>query len=159
MRCWPNRPRRDQESKTDVIRYSLACVGEHAFEAWFSNSSAYDTQRKKKLVECPVCGSTDIHKQIMAPMVRSSDRAVPAEVVAAKVAGEIRAHIAKTHDYVGDKFAEEARSMYYGETEHRPVWGEVTPDVAQELVEEGVPAMPLPKPFAPEPPKRKGRVN
>ena len=114
---------------------------------------------KKKLVECPVCGSTDIQKQIMAPMVRSSDRAVPAEVVAAKVAGEIRAHIAKTHDYVGDKFAEEARSMYYGETEHRPVWGEVTPDVAQELVEEGVPAMPLPKPFAPEPPKRKGRVN
>ena len=49
--------------------------------------------------------------------------------------------------------------MYYGETEHRPVWGEVTPEVAQELVEEGVPAMPLPKPFAPEPPKRKGRVN
>lgn len=142
-----------------MIRYSLACVGEHEFEAWFSNSEAYDKQRKKKLVECPVCGSTDVRKQIMAPMVRSSDKAVPPEVVAAKVAGEIRQHIAKTHDYVGEKFADEARAMYYGETETRPVWGEVTPEVAQELVEEGVPAMPLPKPFAPDPPRRKSRAN
>lgn len=142
-----------------MIRYSLACVGEHEFEAWFSNSEAYDKQRRRKLVECPVCGSTDVRKQIMAPMVRSSDKAVPADVVAAKVAAEIRAHISSTHDYVGDRFAEEARSMYYGEAEHRPVWGEVTPDVAQELLEEGVPAMPLPRPFAPEPPRRKSKVN
>jgi hypothetical protein len=134
-------------------------VWEHEFEAWFSNSEAYDKQRKKKLVECPVCGSTDVRKQIMAPAVRSSDKAVPPEVVAAKVAGEIRKHIAETHDYVGEKFADEARAMYYGETETRPVWGEVTPDVAQELVEEGVPAMPLPKPFAPDPPRRKSRAN
>lgn len=142
-----------------MIRYSLACVGEHEFEAWFSNSEAYDKQRKKKLVECPVCGATDVRKQIMAPMVRSSDKAVPADVAAAKVAAEIRQHIATTHDYVGEKFADEARAMYYGETEHRPVWGEVTPEAAQELAEEGVPAMPLPKPFAPDPPRRKGRVN
>ena len=113
-----------------MIRYSLQCAGEHGFEAWFSNSDAYDKPRKKKLVECPVCGSTDVTK-----------------------------HIETTHDYVGDKFADEARAMYYGETEHRPVWGEVTPDVAKDLIEEGVPAMPLPKPFAPDPPKRKSRMN
>jgi len=134
-------------------------VGEHEFEAWFSNSEAYDKQRKRRLVECPVCSSTDVRKQIMAPMVRPSDKAVPPEVAAAKAAGEIRKHIAETHDYVGDKFADEARAMYYGEAETRPVWGEVTPEVAQELVDEGVPAMPLPKPFAPDPPKRKGRMN
>jgi hypothetical protein len=145
-----------------LIRYSLACVGEHEFEAWFSNSAAYDTQRKKKLVECPVCGSHDVRKQIMAPAIRDSgskskrDRSAEE---AAKMAGEIRRKIAETHDYVGDKFAEEARSMYYGETEHRPVWGEVTPDVAEELQEEGVPAMPIPKPFAPDPPRRRGKVN
>ncbi len=142
-----------------MIRYSLACVGEHEFEAWFSDSKAYDRQRKRKLVECPKCGSTEVHKQIMSPTVRSSDRAAPAEVVAAKVAAEIRQHIATTHDYVGDKFAEEARSMYYGETETRPVWGQVTPEVAQELVEEGVPALPIPKPFAPEPPRRRAKLN
>ena len=141
-----------------MIRYSLACVGEHEFEAWFSNSKAYDTQRRKKLVECPVCGSTEVRKQIMAPAVRSSERQAEA-AMAARMAGEIREHIATTHDYVGDRFADEARSMYYGEVETRPVWGEVTPDVAKELIEEGVPAMPIPKAFAPEPPRRKARMN
>ena len=58
-----------------------------------------------------------------------------------------------------EKFADEARSMYYGESELRPVWGEVTPEVAKDLLDEGVPAMPLPKPFAPEPPRRKARMN
>lgn len=146
-----------------MIRYSLACVGEHEFEAWFSNSAAYDAQRKKKLVECPVCGSHEVRKQVMAPAIRDSGsksgRDRSAEGVAAKMAGEIRRKIAETHDYVGDKFAEEARSMYYGETERRPVWGEVTPDVAQELQEEGVPAMPIPKPFAPDPPRRRAKMN
>jgi hypothetical protein len=141
-----------------VIRYSLACVGEHEFEAWFSNSKAYDSQRRKKLVECPVCGSTDVRKQIMAPAVRSSGKKAEA-AMAAKMAGEIREHIATTHDYVGEKFADEARSMYYGETENRPVWGEVTPDVAKELIDEGVSAMPIPKAFAPDPPRRKARMN
>ena len=93
-----------------MIRYSLACVGEHEFEAWFSNSKAYDTQRKKALVECPVCGSTDVRKQIMAPAVRSSEKKAEA-ALAAKMAGEIREHIATTHDYVGDRFADEARSI------------------------------------------------
>jgi hypothetical protein len=146
-----------------VIRYSLACVGEHEFEAWFSNSGAYDTQRKKKLVECPVCGSHEVRKRIMAPAIRDSgsksSREKLPEAEAAKMAGEIRRKIAETHDYVGDRFADEARSMYYGETEHRPVWGEVTPDVAQELQEEGVPAMPIPKPFAPDPPRRRAKMN
>jgi hypothetical protein len=144
-----------------VIRYSLACVGEHRFEAWFSNSKAYDTQRKKELVECPVCGSHDVRKQIMAPAVRASEKRSDAsqEAMAAKVAGEVRRHIENTHDYVGDRFAAEARAMYYGDAEHRPVWGEVTPDVAKDLVEEGVPAVPLPKPFAPDPPRRREKLN
>lgn len=146
-----------------MIRYSLACVGEHEFEAWFSNSAAYDTQRKKKQLECPVCGSREVRKQIMAPAIRDSGsksgRSRSVEAEAAKMAGEIRQKIAETHDYVGDRFADEARSMYYGEAEHRPVWGEVTPDVAQELLEEGVPAMPIPKAFAPNPPRRREKMN
>jgi hypothetical protein len=151
----------EKKGRLDVIRYSLACVGEHEFEAWFSNSAAYDTQRRKKLVECPVCGSHDVRKQIMAPAVRGSvaKLAESPEAVAARVAGEIRRRIAETHDYVGDRFADEARSMYYGEAEERPVWGEVTPDVAKDLMEEGVPAMPLPRPFAPDPPRRRGKLN
>jgi hypothetical protein len=148
---------------TDVIRYSLACVGEHQFEAWFSDSAAYDAQRKKRQVECPVCGSHNVRKQIMAPAIldsgAKSKRETWPDALAEKMAGEIRRHIADTHDYVGDRFAEEARSMYYGEREHRPVWGEVAPDVAKELIEEGVPAMPLPKRLAPEPPRRRTKLN
>jgi hypothetical protein len=108
-----------------------------------------------------VCGSHEVRKQIMAPAIRASERAVKQspEAVAAQMAGEIRRHIANTHDYVGDKFADEARAMYYGQAEHRPVWGEVAPDVARDLIEEGVPAVPLPKPFAPEPPRRREKLN
>jgi hypothetical protein len=144
-----------------VIRYSLACVGEHEFEAWFSNSAAYDAQRRKKQVECPVCGTHNVRKQIMAPAVRGTKKKSQevAEAEAARMAGEVRRKIAETHDYVGDRFADEARSMYYGEIEKRPVWGEVTPDDARELIEEGVPAMPLPGPLAPEPPRRRSKLN
>src|SRR5262245_56747805 len=97
----------------------------------------------------------------MAPAVRGTkkDAGESPEAAAAKVAGEIRRMIAETHDYVGDKFADEARSMYYGESKERPVWGEVTPDAAKDLIEEGVPAVPIPKAFAPEPPRRRGRLN
>lgn len=140
-----------------MILYSLACIGDHEFEAWFSNSEGYDSQRKRKLIECPVCGSTDVRKQIMAPAVKDSGE--KRAKVFAQVAGEIRQHIAETHDYVGDGFADEARAMFYGETEHRPVWGEVTPEVAEELRDEGVPALPIPKPFTPEKPKRRKEVN
>ncbi|HEV7689347.1 MAG TPA: DUF1178 family protein [Hyphomonadaceae bacterium] len=156
-----------------MIRYSLACVGEHRFEAWFSNSKAYETQHKKKLVECPVCGSHDVRKQIMAPSIRSSEKKAQQpspqsspqssgespEAALARLAGEVRQQIAQTHDYVGEKFADEARSMFYGESEHRPVWGEVDPDTAKDLIEEGVPAMPIPKAFAPEPPRKRAKLN
>jgi hypothetical protein len=144
-----------------MIRYALKCGGDHRFEAWFSNSEAYDKQRKRRLIECPECGSHNVSKQIMAPAVRASgEKSVDSpEAMAAKVASQIRRHIAETHDYVGDRFADEARSMFYGETDVRPVWGEVTPDVAQELHEEGVPALPLPKPFAPDKPREPGKLN
>jgi hypothetical protein len=146
-----------------VIRYALVCNAEHEFEAWFSNSDAYDRQRKRGDVECPSCGSKKVRKQIMAPAVHgTSDTARTVrdpEAMAAHFAGEVRRHIAETHEYVGDRFADEARAMHAGETDHKPVWGEVTPDTARELIEEGVPALPLPKPFAPDPPRRRGKLN
>ena len=125
---------------------------------------AYDAQRKKKLVECPVCGSHDVRKQIMAPAIRDSGRSLASDRNhlrrwPRRWPARSASKIAETHDYVGDKFADEARSMFYGEAEHRPVWGEVTPDVAKDLIEEGVPAMPIPKPFAPDPPRRRAKLN
>ena len=146
-----------------MIRYALACVGDHEFEAWFSNSEAYDVQRKKRQVACPTCGSTRVRKQIMAPSVRTSEAReandMTPEAMAARVAGDVRKHISENFVYVGDKFADEARAMHSGEKPDKPLWGQVSPDVARELADEGVPAMPLPAPFAPEPPKPKNKMN
>jgi hypothetical protein len=147
-----------------MIRYALACEDcEAAFEAWFASSEAYDKQSGRKLVACPDCDSRQVTKQIMAPSVRTSKRAAApewdAEAAAKEFARRARAHVQENFDYVGADFAEEARAMYYGETGDRPIWGETTPEEREALQEEGVPALPLPAPFAPKPPKRKPRQS
>lgn len=149
-----------------MIRYALACDDcEAEFEAWFASSDAYDRQAARKLVACPECDGRKVAKQIMAPAVRTSERAsalaaapeMDAEALAKEFARRARAHVAENFDYVGDGFADEARAMYYGETEDRPIWGETTSEEREALREEGVPALSLPAPFAPKPPKRKAR--
>jgi hypothetical protein len=140
-----------------MIRYALQCASDHGFEAWFSNSDAYDKQAKKHQIACPECGDTGIRKQIMAPAVATSRPSPDQEI--ARFASEVRKKIAETHEYVGDRFADEARSMFYGDSTERSVWGEVTPDVARELAEEGIPAAPLPPAFTPDPPVKRERMN
>ena len=156
-----------------MIRYALRCEHDHAFESWFSDSAAYDQQVKRKLVSCPVCESVAIEKAIMAPRIvgkKGRERAepvpapAPAEtpaVVETPAAGatplmmaqerelraklkELRDHVVKNADNVGEKFPNEARKMHYGEIEHRPIYGEASPDEARALIEEGVEVSPLP---------------
>jgi len=149
-----------------MIKYALSCSGDHEFEAWFPSSSAYDEQVERGLVECPVCGCTNIRKQIMAPMVRDSGAksgklkmpksdSLPTPDEIEKVASKVREHIGKTHDYVGDKFADEARAMHYGDQEKRAVWGETSAEEAKSLADEGVTTVPLPEPFVPPVPAPK----
>lgn len=139
-----------------MIRYALYCRDcEAEFDAWFASSKAYDDQAERGLVACPECDSVDTGKQIMAPAVASSKRAgapSPEEAFDA-FARQARRHIRETHDYVGGEFAGEARAMYYGEKEERPIWGEATKEEAKALKEEGVGALPLPDALAPKPPK------
>jgi hypothetical protein len=152
-----------------MIRYALACDNGHAFESWFQNSAAYDRQIKRKLIACPHCGSGKVEKAIMAPRLAGSrKRAAPTEPVVAastpeKSQGktsvamispqeqelrtklkELREHLTKNADHVGAKFPEEARKMHYGETEHRSIYGEASPDEARRLAEEGIEFHPLP---------------
>ena len=139
-----------------MIRYALECRDcETGFEAWFASSEVFDRQAEAGEIDCPACGGRDIRKQIMAPSVRPSEKAGASdpERVFGKLAAKARQHISENYDYVGDGFAEEARSMYYGEREHKPIWGETTQDERDALKEEGVPAAPLPPAFVP--PKRK----
>ena len=140
-----------------MIRYDLQCEKGHEFDGWFSNSDAYDQQVKRHLVECVVCGSARIEKQIMAPGIPAkANRKL--EVATPMVAGpvdpraqmmlqmmrEFRAHVEKTTENVGSRFAEEARKIHYNETEQRGIIGQATPDEARELVEEGIEVHPLP---------------
>ena len=139
-----------------MIRYALICDRKHEFEVWFKNSADYDKQAEAGLVECPHCGSRGVTKAPMAPAVRTS-RAVEARnerAVAMAMAAKVRQHIKENFDYVGDKFAEEARKMHAGESEERAIWGEATPEEAQALAADDIPAAPLPPALAPVQPKK-----
>ena len=151
-----------------MIRYALHCDRNHDFESWFQSSSAYDQQVKRKLVTCPICGSAKVDKAIMAPRIvgkkgRAAPPAEPATTAAPEAAPsgptslmmaqekelraklkELRDHIVKNADNVGERFANEARAMHYGDKEHRPIYGEASPDEAKALIDEGIEVSPLP---------------
>jgi len=143
-----------------VIRYALACEAGHTFESWFNNSAAFERQAARGLVSCPMCGSAKVEKAIMAPALSGgrSEASAPAEQEKTPVAivskeevelrkklKELRDHIVKSADYVGEKFPEEARRMHYGEIEHRSIYGEASPDSAKALADEGIEFHPLPR--------------
>lgn len=139
-----------------MIRYALTCDHEHEFEGWFSSSSDYDDQQGRGLLDCPMCGSKSVRKQIMAPAVAGTKRTVretpPAKMQAMmmEAAGRIRRHVEENFDDVGDAFAAEARAIHEGRSEDRGIYGQATPKEVRELVEDGVPVAPLP----PEPQKK-----
>jgi len=137
-----------------MIRYNLVCDHEHEFESWFRDSAAFDHQAKKKRLECPVCGDKKVRKALMAPhlskgggkaAVKNSAGAAARDQLA-QALGAIRAHVETNYDYVGDKFADEARRIHYGQTKKREIYGEATGDEAKDLVDEGVDVVPLPGP-------------
>ncbi len=143
------------------MKYNLICRHDHEFEAWFSSSSEYDVQRKKRLVHCPHCGSAKVEKAIMAPNVSTSrkkeasaSKRKEAMAMMNAAAQTIRKEIEETCDYVGDKFADEARAIHYGEKEERPIYGQASPKEAAELQEEGVGISPLPDVLTPKPVKK-----
>ncbi|MEE2566241.1 DUF1178 family protein [Hyphobacterium marinum] len=138
-----------------MIRYALQCSRDHGFEAWFRNSATYDEQAEAGLVECPVCGDTDVRKAVMAPNVASpKKRKADNQTMMMELAGKVRAHIRDKFDYVGDDFAKQARAMHEGEKPHRDIYGETTPEEAEALREEGVPCAPLPPALTPVPEKK-----
>jgi hypothetical protein len=143
-----------------MIRYTLSCERGHEFESWFANSAAYDKQAKRNLVACPACGSAKVEKEIMSPRLAGSGKRAqaplpssektpvamvsPQEHELRKKLKELRAHLTRNADYVGQKFPEEARKMHYGEIDHRSIYGEASPDEARKLSEEGIEFHPLP---------------
>ena len=134
-----------------MIRFSLVCEHDHEFEAWFRSNDDFDTQNKRGFVECPSCGSKKVGKALMAPAVstgRNREKMALAMGQAQKEAmAQLKALSEKMRenaDYVGDKFAEEARKIHFGETDPRGIYGEATADEARSLAEDGVDFMPIP---------------
>ena len=143
-----------------MIKYALICEQRHGFESWFASSAAYDKQAKRGLVNCPACGSSKVEKAIMAPRLSGTRKGrqraggtptatsvamlTPQEQELRAKLKEVREHITKNADYVGQKFPEEARKMHYGETEHRSIYGEASLETAKELHDEGIELHPLP---------------
>lgn len=136
-----------------MIRFSLKCAKEHGFESWFQSGSAFATLQASGHVACPVCGSTEVEKALMAPNVVAprGDQAVaerpslggPATELEAALA-ELRRQVEENSEYVGMNFATEARRIHAGEAPERAIFGEARFDEAKKLVEDGVPVAPLP---------------
>jgi hypothetical protein len=138
-----------------MIRYALICEHEHAFEGWFGSSADYEDQQSRGLVECPVCASKAIRKQIMSPAVSGTkrtamDAGAPTRQMMLEAMGRIRQHVVENFDDVGDTFAKEARAIHEGKSEARGIYGQATPTEVRDLVQDGVPVAPMP----PEPPKK-----
>lgn len=129
-----------------MIRYDLQCAKGHVFDGWFRDSKAFDAQAKKGVIACPACGSTRVEKQLMTPGIPAKSNSKPDPRVAELMARmrQMRAKVEAEADYVGERFAEEARRMHYEEAEMRAIYGEATFDEAKALLEEGIPVAPLP---------------
>lgn len=147
-----------------MIRYALICDNDHDFDSWFVNSAGFDALNSKNLIECPVCTSTKIRKQIMSPKVQRTDLVpveqewmAPASQSAALLSAEdlemrrklaeIRQRLTENSEDVGSRFAEEARNMHFGDSEQRPIYGCVSLEEARELIEDGVGILPIPPAF------------
>jgi len=151
-----------------MIKYALQCQKGHGFEAWFTSSTAYDKQAGRGQIACPRCGSTKVEKALMAPnvsprtrrkgtdaaRVKPASKPVPAATPAAMppeiprevidLMRKVRSEVVAKADYVGPRFAEEARKIHHEETPARGIYGEATAEDAKALVEEGIEFYPLP---------------
>lgn len=151
-----------------MILYQLCCAQNHTFEAWFRDSSAYDMQAKDGHVECPYCGSTQVSKAPMAPAIghgrsdrgqgdkggaednetnihaMSENRAHEVAQQILDAVGRIKNYAEENFEDVGEKFADEARKIHYGEAQERGIYGRATEDEAQDLEQEGVEFVRLP---------------
>lgn len=146
-----------------MIKFTLQCCNGHEFEGWFQNGGAYEAQVASAQIACPHCGSHSIDKAIMAPAVARRDGAVPPPAGAPNAvrqeeepAGgplhalhrrlrELRDEIHSKAEYVGGRFAEEARRIHFDESPPRGIYGEASSEEARELAEDGIPFLPIPR--------------
>lgn len=143
--------------------FDLECADRHVFEGWFGSEADYADQLARQLIQCPVCGDAHIEKRLSAPRLnlhRSAAQQGEAEQAAATEPSTdvalaapqsdatqtllrvAKAMLEQTQD-VGERFAEEARKIHYGESPVRSIRGQTTPGQTRELLDEGIPVLPF----------------
>lgn len=135
-----------------MIRYSLCCDHGHDFEGWFSSSEDFDRQKSMGLIACPSCHSQSVEKMLMTPSVATSRKKEESRAFALEAGQrealarlkQVVAEIKANAEDVGERFAEEARKIHYGEVEARGIIGQASYDDAHALMEEGIEIAPLP---------------
>jgi hypothetical protein len=137
-----------------VIVFDLRCAQTHVFEAWFGSSAAFEEQRGRGLVACPLCGDTGVEKAVMAPNVGAKGNRTPAPASAPPAEAlqrlaTLQAEMLRQSRWVGSDFAAEARAIHEGERPRGAVHGQASAAEVSALVEEGVPVAPLLFPVPP----------
>ena len=130
-----------------MIVFNLMCREcNFEFEGWFDSTSAFENQKKRKLLSCPNCESNNIKKTLVAPNVgkKSNSRISKNKKTIASSIKKIKKIVEENFEYVGDKFTDEAKKIKYGETADRPIYGEATADQTKELIDEDISVTPLP---------------
>ena len=130
-----------------MIVFNLTCERcEYSFEGWFDNTKTFNTQKKRKLINCPNCESSNITKALVAPNIprKTNSKIVKNKKTLASNIKKIKKIVEENFDYVGDNFSEEAKKIKYGETKDRPIYGEATIEQTKELIDEEINITPLP---------------
>jgi hypothetical protein len=134
-----------------LIQFTLQCSQGHRFDAWFKSAAAYDEQQARGIVTCAQCGDAQVEKALMAPAVGRKENqkvslsaAHPDAARFREMLRQFRQKVTSEADYVGDRFAEEARKIHFEESDARGIYGEATRDEVADLIEEGIDFLPLP---------------
>ena len=134
-----------------MIKYNLKCINGHEFESWFSDSNEFDKLNKKKLLECIYCSSKKIEKSIMAPMISGGKlKEDSKDLLNEKLYNQknellkIRNYIEKNFEFVGDKFSQKVREVYYDKKNKKTIYGTTTSEERDELADEGIDLLSVP---------------
>ena len=131
-----------------MIKYNLKCQNNHEFESWFSESKEFEKLKKKKMLECIYCNSSNIKKNIMSPNVLNSEsdkkKLNSIELNSKEIAKikkefkKIKKFVETNFKYVGNKFTQEVKDIHYNNKKDKNIYGTTTQQERDELKEEGI---------------------
>jgi hypothetical protein len=137
-----------------MIVFDLICANGHAFEGWFDDNKAFEHQKRKGLLACPVCNDMAVEKKLSTFGIKTSRSPAlqaPTAMEMAEFSRKISEFVDKNFDDVGTDFTKEALKIHYGVSEPRNIKGVSTEAEEKVLKDEGVDFIKIPVAQTPEP--------